>query len=160
MTPLLLLLLVLSFVATDNSQTTTVILVRHAEKQAGSDPELTEEGKKRAELLARMMKDAGIKAIYASEYKRTLHTVEPLARQLNIDIERYHTAHSQALVDRILKAHKGDTVLIAAHSNTIPELLRILGVKVALDIPDSDYSGIYLVTVSNSSSLTVLRYGN
>lgn len=156
----LLLLLVLSFVVTDNSQTTTVILVRHAEKQTGSDPELTEEGRKRAELLARMMKDAGIKAIYASEYKRTLHTVEPLAKQLNLDIERYHAANSQALIDRVLKAHKGDTVLIAAHSNTIPELVRILGVKVALAIPDSDYSGIYLVTVSNSSNLIVLRYGN
>lgn len=160
--PVILLLLLLSLVArADSTQPTTIILVRHAEKQsnAGSDPDLTNEGRQRAELLARMMKDAGIKAIYASEYRRTFHTVEPLAKSLNIAVERYRASESQALIDAVLKKHAGETVLIAAHSNTIPELVKMLGVRVELVIPESDYSGIYIVTVASNSRLNVLRYG-
>lgn len=156
-----LLILISIAVRADSPATTTVILVRHAEKQlnAGDDPDLTSEGRLRAERLARMMRDAGINAIYASEYRRTLHTVEPLAKQLNISIGRYRAAESGTLIDEVLKKHSGRTILISAHSNTIPEMIKKLGVAVEIAITDNDYSGIYIVTVASSSRLMVLRYG-
>jgi broad specificity phosphatase PhoE len=57
----------------------TVILSRHAEKAAAppKDPPLTEAGKKRAEVLAFMLADAGVDAIYVTEFQRTKQTAAP-----------------------------------------------------------------------------------
>src|SRR6185369_592218 len=51
---------------------TTVYLVRHAEKAAApaADPPLLEAGNKRAQELARTLGNAGIKAIFTSQFLR------------------------------------------------------------------------------------------
>jgi hypothetical protein len=46
---------------------TTIILVRHAEKDAGSDPPLTTEGHKRAGALAHAVSNAGVDVIFVSD---------------------------------------------------------------------------------------------
>jgi broad specificity phosphatase PhoE len=75
-----------------------VIVVRHAERaddgasaatsMAGSpDPELSEVGKARAQKLATMLADAGVVAIYTTEYRRTKDTAAPLAVFYNRGLE-------------------------------------------------------------------------
>ena len=60
----------------------TVFVVRHAEKQSESNEPgvpLSEAGRARANRLAAYLKNAGVTAIYSTDFVRTLETAEPLA---------------------------------------------------------------------------------
>ena len=62
-----------------------VVLVRHADHAAGgADPGLSPAGVHRAGVLARILADAGITAIFTSDLRRTKETAKPLAHQLGI----------------------------------------------------------------------------
>ena len=62
-----------------------VVLTRHAEREpAGADPGLSVAGHKRAKLLASMLADSGIDAIFISQFVRTKQTATPLASHLGI----------------------------------------------------------------------------
>src|SRR3989454_12655624 len=78
---------VFAYFATFRRPVTTVILIRHAEKVIdpnNNDPDLSPAGQTRAQELVRMFGDAGINAIYATQYKRTQQTVKPLADKLGL----------------------------------------------------------------------------
>ncbi len=73
------------FVFDTNAQT-SIFIVRHAEKaDATKDTDLSEAGRSRADILAKTLRDAGITAIYTSEFKRTQETAAPLAKALGIN---------------------------------------------------------------------------
>ena len=72
--------IVFAYFATFSRPVTTVILVRHAEKNIepnNPDPDLSPAGQRRAQELARMFSGAGVNTIYATQYKRTQETVRP-----------------------------------------------------------------------------------
>ena len=53
----------------------------------------------------------------------------------------------EQLVRNIFSSHRGQLVVVAGHSNTIPELIKLLsGIETPL-IDESDYSGIYILTL-------------
>src|SRR5437870_13587997 len=82
---------VFAYFATFKRPVMTVILIRHAEKiidPNNPDVDLSPAGQTRAQELARMFGDAGINAIYATQYKRTQETVKPLADKLGLQIGR------------------------------------------------------------------------
>ena len=56
---------------------TTVILVRHAEKEGGDDPALTPDGRAGAAELARVVGPSRPAALFATELRRTQETVAP-----------------------------------------------------------------------------------
>src|SRR4051812_23445880 len=60
---------------------TTVVVVRHAEKQLdkGDDPSLTPAGQEHAKALAKLLDRQKIDAIFTSDMKRTQETAAPLA---------------------------------------------------------------------------------
>ena len=63
----------------------TVILVRHGEKLDSSrDSVLSPAGEARALRLAQMLAASGIRAIYTTEYRRTILLAAPLAKQLGV----------------------------------------------------------------------------
>ncbi len=132
-----------------NNAVTTVLLVRHAEKAVnqGRDPELTAEGHQRAARLASMLADVSPDVIFATEYKRTQQTVAPLAEQAGVDVTTVAAAGIEALAQRIREEHVGDTVVIAAHSNTVPAIIEALGSEPVPAIPESEYSNLYVVSL-------------
>lgn len=76
-----------------------IFLVRHGETVApkGTDARpLSEAGQRRAALLATLLKDSGIKAIFTSDLERTIKTAEPLDRAfgLNRRLSRNSTCNS------------------------------------------------------------------
>jgi phosphohistidine phosphatase SixA len=129
---------------------TTVVLVRHAEKGDGENPGLTAEGAARAEALAEVVAEAGVVAVYATEWCRTALTAEPAAARLGLELRiqdngrpgdqlagcglarptaRLDAAIStvEALASHVLAAHPDGAVLIVGHSDTVPALVAALG---------------------------------
>ena len=64
--------------------TTTVILIRHAERDNFFN--ITAQGRERANALIDTVSDMGITAIYSPDLERNLDSVRPLARHLGIGI--------------------------------------------------------------------------
>jgi 2,3-bisphosphoglycerate-dependent phosphoglycerate mutase len=141
--------LAISVQALAQSQITTFILVRHAEKgeDGTKDPDLSEDGKKRASHLAEMLSKSSITAIYSTGYKRTRNTVVPLASAKGLEILSYDPLKGEA-IDKMLKDHAGGTVVISGHSNTIPWTANYLTGKNELkDFDDNDYRNFLVVSV-------------
>ena len=60
-----------------NGSVTTVYMVRHAEKEKGDDPALTDNGKKRAERLAKLLKNENVVKVYSTETRREFGSWRP-----------------------------------------------------------------------------------
>ena len=144
---------------------TTVILVRHAEKNiepANSDSDISPPGQTRAQELARMFGDAGIKAIYASQYKRTQQTVKPLADKLGLTATPVDAKNTAELVKQIRAQHNGEVVLVAGHSNTVPEIIAALSGPQLPVIPETEFDNLYIVTIYRvgGAKLLKMKYGS
>jgi broad specificity phosphatase PhoE len=144
---------------------TTVILVRHTEKNVepgNPDPDLSPAGQARAQELARMFGDSGINAIYATQYKRTQESVKPLADRLGLPVNRIDAKNTNDLVAQIHAQHSGQTIFIAGHNNTVPEIIAALGGPTLPIIPESEFDNLYIVTVYRTGKAKVvkLKYGS
>lgn len=139
-------------------QSTTVIFVRHADTEAvmsgdpNDDPPLSARGRARAELLADFLQNvdvvAGPNAIYASDKRRTQETAAPLAKRLNIAVEIADPLDSKAFMNRVMRDHQGEIVLIVSHSNTIGPLIdEIHGSKRLKPFAPTEYDRLYFVTI-------------
>jgi broad specificity phosphatase PhoE len=161
---LLGLALALPLFAHEAPLVTTVILVRHAEKnedKAIADPELIETGRARADELARMLAPAGIKAIYVTPYHRTRQTAAPLAKALGVEAVEVKTGatYAKEIAERIRKEHAGQTVLVVGHSNSTQQVIKELGIADAPFIPETDYDNFFVVTlVGDSATLLKMKY--
>lgn len=143
----------------------TIYLVRHAEKLTGKDPLLTEQGNKRAGDLMRALKGKNIQHLFVTEYKRTQNTGDSLRIQLGIDT--IHYLSDTSCIDLFQKIKKSNSmnncILIIGHSNTIPLIIRKLGVVgfPAGDIPDNEFDNLFLVTFKKGKpSLKKTKYGS
>jgi len=152
----------------ESQATTTIIFVRHAEKAESppEDPELSEQGKRRVAELTRQLVDAdvvaGIDAIYSTPYKRTMETARPLSEVLDLPINRYDPDDNEAVLETILKRHKGKIILVVGHSDTIPGLIADLGAsKKVPPIDDMEYDNIYVISIPwfGKTKTIRLRYG-
>src|SRR2546427_2236454 len=111
---------VIAFLTTFRQPVTTLILVRHAEKiidPNNADPDLSPAGQARAQELVRMFGDAGINAIYATQYKRTQQTVKPLADRLGLSIVQINSKNTAELLNQIRSQHAGQVVFISGHNS-------------------------------------------
>jgi phosphohistidine phosphatase SixA len=128
---------------------TNLYFVRHAEKENGNDPVLTDKGKKRAGDLMRALKDKNVKRIYVTQFKRTQMTGDSLRIQLGIDTVIYQASENGIDLFNKIAAH-GDfnkTILIIGHSNTVPDYIKKAGVinYPVTDIPDGEFNNLYRV---------------
>ena len=143
----------------------TIFLVRHAERAdtapgtsptMAADPDLSDAGRARADSLATALKDAKIAAIYATEFKRTQQTAAPLAKALGLTVTIVASKSAPELIDR-LKKSKGN-VLVVGHSNSVPEIIKAVGVTTPVTIGDNDFDNMFLVTLSSPPALLRLHY--
>src|SRR6266446_2968469 len=135
-----------------------VFVVRHAEKTTGggNDPELSPAGHKRANALAHILRDSQITAVFVTEFKRTQETAAPTAKAAHLSPTVVPANDIGALVEK-LRALNGNA-LVAGHSNTIPDLLKALGIGTPVSIPDDDYTEIFAVFVGDAPQLLRLHY--
>jgi phosphohistidine phosphatase SixA len=144
--------------------TTTIILVRHAEKQAqAGDPPLSSAGQARAEALARMLADAGVIGLSATPYRRTRLTLEPLAERIGLEVEidpvdlSDPERYAAELAGSLLERFRGGVVVVAGHSNTIPLLLEALGVTGPGNLDEDEYDDLFVVYVATGAPPSVLH---
>jgi len=135
-----------------------VVIVRHAEKAAsdGGDPDLSPAGRARAEALARILKDSGITAIFTSEFKRTQETAAPTAASTSIATTVVPAKDPAALVAKLHQLN--GNALVVGHGNTIPNIIKALGINAPINIPDADYSELLIVTLGDKPQLFRLHY--
>ena len=157
--------------ATDDAfKTTTVILVRHAERADAprEDPPLNEAGAARAQRLANLLSAAGVKAIYTSQFLRTKQTAEPLAKQLGITVTPIALKSKQSnprevaeesirqIVDKVME-RPGETSLVIGHSNSVPDVIRMLGGDTVPTIDEKTFDNLFIVTVYAKGKAKVLQ---
>jgi broad specificity phosphatase PhoE len=135
-----------------------IFIVRHAEKASpgGKDPELSVQGQKRADALANILKDSQITGVFVSEFKRTQQTAAPTARAAHIN----HTvipANDIGVLAEKLRTLNGNA-LVVGHGNTIPDLLKALGIAAPVSIPEDDYAEIFAVVLGDAPRLLRLHY--
>lgn len=134
---------------------TIIYITRHAEKTTeGKDPDLTAQGQARARTIARMLGKTGIVAILSTPTRRTLQTAQPLAKQSGLAVQTYDAGTPGAMIDK-LKAIAGP-VLVVGHSNTVPELVRLLGGVPGTPIADDEFDRLYQLIVAADGSVTTV----
>jgi broad specificity phosphatase PhoE len=138
----------------------TIILVRHAEKAGPTgDVPLNDAGLARAQTLAHVLIDAGVKNIFVTEFKRTKETAAPAAAQFHLTPEVRPAADVDRFVAELRKMPAGSTTLVVGHSNTIPSILEKLGAGPVKAIEDAEYDYLLIVTLyAGKARLLTLRY--
>lgn len=146
----------------DYNGVTTIIVVRHAEKAAvpAADPPLTSAGAARAQALSDYVRGLPVAAIISTDFARTRATAAPLAARLGFTpeiVDARARNHAQAVADGILARHRGQTVVVVGHSNTVPDIVAALGAPKPANICDGEYDNLYVVRVLGGRDATVER---
>ena len=134
-----------------SAQDKTIVLVRHAEKAdaTSQDPELSAEGKQRAERLVKVAGKYKPGAFYTTNFKRTRETLAPLAVKRKKQVETYDPRNQQALVDSIMKS-PFKRHIVAGHSNSVPGLANLIAKKdVFKNLDESEYGVIWVIRIKD-----------
>jgi len=161
-------------VAQDEFKPITVFLIRHAERadEPRQDPPLTDAGVSRSQALARLLSNAGVKAIFTSQFTRTKQTAEPLATKLGLTVTpftlksnpsnpRQIAEESTAEVTNKILERSGQSVLVVGHSNSIPDVIKMLGGDTVPTIDERKFDDLFIVTVyaKGKAKVVQLKYG-
>lgn len=154
-----------AFAYWNSATTTTIVLIRHAEKQVGaiSDAPLAPPGEVRAARLAQMFGDAAsfgrVQKIYVTDTRRTQQTAAGVAQRLGLTPEVVAgKSDAKAFARRVLKENRGGRALVVGHSNTVPEIVAALsGQSDVPPIGDEEFDTLYVVAVPSIGRASVLR---
>ncbi len=143
------------------SDATVVYLVRHAERaeDGTSDPPISQAGQQRSELIATLLRDAGITHIHTTDLKRTRSTGAPTSESTGLAMAIYDAQDLGGFADRLRETPGRHLVL--GHSNTNPQLAEALGGDPSTPIEEMEYDRLYVLTLTSTGTSTVLlRFGN
>ncbi|MGE0652957.1 MAG: histidine phosphatase family protein [Alphaproteobacteria bacterium] len=135
--------------------TTTVILLRHAERTPLT-AELTERGRARAAALPAAVANLRIDAIYSPNLKRNLDTAAPLARARNL---RVRIIEENAIAARLVGDNPGGTVVWVGNSDNLDKVYEDLRGD---GVPPVGYGDLFILKVPDKGLTTVTRtrYGD
>lgn len=142
-----------------------IFLVRHAEKLIGDNPSLSQQGQQRASVLAGMLADTRLDAIYTTDYRRTRETAQATASQQGLDLTLYDPSQLAAFSQRLSRLT--GRYLVVGHSNTTTELVTLLGGDAQGLIDDkTEFDRLYMLSITpdastdnNKVTSLLLRYG-
>lgn len=127
-----------------------IYLSRHAEKGPGNDPDLTTEGKLRANRLSQLMKTAGITRVYATHWRRAQQTAAPTAAALGVTVNTYD--NEAELLTTLRGLTTGERVLVVGHSDTVPTMVnQLTGSQSAQPIGDNEFDRLFFVGLTDAA---------
>ena len=135
----------------------TIILLRHAEKDASPNadkvnPELSADGKLRAQKLVKVIKKYKPDAIYSSDFIRTRATVQPLAEKRKLGVQIYNHRNLKELSDLIMSG-RIKRILVVGHNTTTPALVNmLLGQEKYKALAESEYDKIFVVKIKKKKT--------
>lgn len=162
---LLLFVALLALQTVSAQKSVKVWVVRHAEKLTvdpqDKDPELSDEGKERAQALMKELKGKKIDSIFATNYIRTKLTGFPLADKIGIAVKTYEPEQIKILAKQWIGNAKGKNLVVIGHSNTVLEIIEAFGGKRPLKaLTDDDYDYLFELTIKgDKTDVSVGRYG-
>jgi len=148
----------------------TIILLRHAEKDLSpgadkNDPELSAEGKLRAERLVEVIKKYHPTQFYTTNYRRTRATLAPLAATtvpagFIRQVQYYDHNELEDFAARLLKTNAGGTIVVAGHNTTTPTLANfLLKSEKYKYLQDNEYDKIFIIKIKgNKITDEVIKY--
>jgi len=133
---------------------TTIFLVRHAEKASGTDPILTKEGDSRAYKLASMLLPVSLDYIFSTDYNRTKQTALPIADAKQMSINIYDPSDLNGFSKDIKANFNQKNILIVGHSNTTPTLTNLLMEQEIYPAYDeSEYDNLIIVNIPSQGGV-------
>ncbi len=154
----LLAALLLSAAAMPGYAQSALIVVRHAERADQSqDTKLSATGEARARTLARTLGDAGVSAIYVTQFQRTAQTAQPLAEHLNVKPVVVQAQDIAGLALKIRTDNADQVVLVVGHSDTIPNIIKAFGYLEPITIEHDEYDSLLVLVPRNGQKPTLLR---
>lgn len=131
---------------------TTYYFVRHAEKDTTNpkddDPQLTEEGIRRANYLATYFDDKELELFYSTDYSRTIQTLIPTIHKYKGNIQSYDAKKNTLFTEEFWKKTYGKNVLVIGHSNTNPKFVNeILAEKKYQELDENNYDVFFKVEI-------------
>tara|TARA_Y100000748_G_scaffold61625_1_gene49594 strand:+ start:16 stop:603 length:588 start_codon:yes stop_codon:yes gene_type:complete len=138
----------------ESQVTTTVIIATHAELETdlNSNSGLSSQGMERANSLASALSSvdvvSGVDAIYATSYRATQETAQPISRLLDLPINIVDQNIVENFIQSIKDDHSGQIVLIVSHPENLSKLVvELQGSKnINLDSLNGN-DQIFIVTV-------------
>jgi phosphohistidine phosphatase SixA len=138
--------------AAESTENYTIYLLRHAEKQAdgSKDPALTDTGKTRSKKMAKWLQDKNVTDVWSSDYIRTRDTAGPLITELGLQLHIYDPSDLEDLAMQLTK--RRHNAVVVGHSNTTPELARLLCDCEVSDMEETEYDRLIVVSVANGKT--------
>jgi len=143
--------------------TTVVVLVRPAEKEAGTidDPPLAPDGEQRAQVLAQMLGETTgvghLDAIFVSDSRRAQQVIQPLADRLGKQPVVIPGGDISSIASRITRGHDGGAVLFVGNGANVPQLVHELsGIEVGPS-HDTEHDTLYVVSIPTYGKANVVR---
>jgi broad specificity phosphatase PhoE len=140
---------------------TTVLLVRHANRLEGQDS-LTAPGLARAQELVHVAEKTNVSVIITSDANRAVQTAQPLATTVGITPITLPGNDIQAFANQV-RAHRGATILVVGHSNTVPQIIAALGGPTLPNINGVEFDNLFVLTICRCGwrgrRLVHLQYG-
>lgn len=149
--------------------TTTVIMVRHAERDEGLDPPLNDEGIVRAQALADVLEVNGVTAIYCPDLLRNRQTCEAVSNRIGVPVTLIETIRladtrtlANDLADEFVRDHSGGVVLFVGNtgpvvgdlSGNLQELYDRLGGD---DDPPIRYRDLYVIVIPEEGDSHIVK---
>jgi broad specificity phosphatase PhoE len=140
---------------------TTILLVRHANRPLTDEDALTPDGVVRAQELVHVGRKSGVVAIFRTNTNRSRDTAKPLADALGLTPVIYSDV--AGVVSQIFADFRGKTVLVVAHSDTVPAIIAEVGGPTLAEIPRQEFDDLFVVTAPRCrcrrTTVTQLQYG-
>ena len=132
-----------------------IFALRHADRVSENIDALSDNGKVRAKLLARMLAQSGIKNAYCSDAKRTQDTIAPLKAapggELKVDVfpigDNGTDGHVQAIVTALNALPADLTAAVIGHSNTIDLVIKALTEKAIDPIGPNEFDKLFVLSI-------------
>lgn len=147
----LLLFLLVAQVAFSQVKTTTIYLIRHAEKVDNSkNPDLSPEGIARSLHWNEVFSAINFDAVYSTNFNRTQQTAAPIAKKNSVEIRIYNPKTID--IEKIKKENLGQTILIVGHSNSTPDLVnKLINQNIYPAIDETTFGNLYIVTINENT---------
>ena len=142
----------------ENSELTTIILVRHAEHELaadGGDWVLSQTGRRRAKKLQRVLQSVKLQVVFATESTPSQLTSGPVARDNLMKPQFISSTNMEFLADSLSRDYTGRTVLVCGARGSVMDMLKAYGVAGSTRIEDDEHDDLFIITLDSNAQATL-----